>query len=158
MRTRVTASLLAAASVSAALVAAAPPAAAQESTNPTGRPSCSAYPARDGAYGMRVSPAFTPSRPFKVNRGARVTLAARVFRNGQPCPDRPIGFYARGPFFIRNGQKVVPPYHLTGKDVSNGLGLAYTTVTAINDFRFFANYNVNAVTVGARAFSLVQIR
>jgi hypothetical protein len=109
-------------------------------------PNCGAYPA-GLAYQIRVS--RTPGG--KVGRNSPVTLFARVLRNGEICSQRNVRFYTHGPspaeFKVENGRRL-PIYHLSGSDTTDSTGLARLTVTSINDFRFFASYNMTSAENG----------
>jgi hypothetical protein len=118
--------------------------AAPASANPGAN--CGAYPPGQ-TYGIRVSPGFA-----KVHRGAIVRLSARVFRGGENCSGRSVGFYRR-----YAGQL---SFHLdTGfKGVTDADGLTSVPATVTRDFRYFGNYNNTPSTVGARSGAgLIQV-
>lgn len=155
MPNRLLAAAVAAVSISSALAVVAPAASAQ-STNPAGKPTCSAYPARDGAYGMRVSPAKAT-----VNRNSRVVTAARVFRNGKPCPNRGVDFSKRGPGKMqgagRNRKMVNPPFESFAFDTTDARGLATAAMTVTQDTRFQATFFDNSGRKVVRE-GLIQVR
>ena len=117
--------------------------AAPASANPGSN--CGAYPPGQ-AYGMRVSPGYA-----KVHHGAVVSLSARVFRGGENCSGRAVGFYRR---YAGQSQ-----FHLDYRTVTDSDGLSSVAVTAVRDFRFYGNYNSSPSTIGARSpGALVQVR
>ncbi|GAC1441318.1 MAG: hypothetical protein NVSMB55_08760 [Mycobacteriales bacterium] len=110
---------------------------------------CGAYPPGQ-SYGMRISPGYA-----QVHPGAIVSLAARVYRGGDNCSGRAVGFYRRFAGQIQ--------FHLDYRAVTGSTfpadGLATVRLAAVRDFRFFGNYNSSANTLGARSGGgLVQVR
>lgn len=148
MNKRLTAVALAVASLPLTVVttvATAGPATAAPGSN------CGAYPPGQ-AYGIRRNPNYA-----LVNRGAVVSLSARVFRGGENCSERRVGFYQRN----RGASQFALPEANKTTTLNGGTatGLAIVKVRANDDFRWFANYNSSASVIGARSSgALVQVR
>ena len=140
---------------------------AQEGTPPAGRP-CANGPGYTSIEGnpFLLSTSPKPSQgvgrrgetAVRVSRGAEVALAARLKRGPvtgpqKECPNERVGFYVRN---AGSSQYVL----IRGTDVvTDGRGLVAASKIASRDFRFFANYNTNATTIGARSSTtLVQTR
>lgn len=154
---------LAVASLPLVVLSAAGPASAQEGP-PPGRPCGNNY-TNGQEFAMRTSP--TPARgngrrgetAVRVSRGAEVVLGSRLFlaatdnRAAKVCPGERVGFYARDAgrteYVLLNSPDPVTDFG----------GLVQLSKIARVDFRFFSNYNINAVTVGVRTGqTLVQTR
>jgi hypothetical protein len=135
VRTRTTA-VLGAAALSAPLLVlgtAAPAAAA----------SCDYPPS--GSYRLTAFPAYA-----KVGPGSIIELGGRLSRNGGDCGDRRIGIY-----FRLKGQT---SFFLQSRQGTNDQGGWAYRLQPRRDFRYFANYNSSAFTVGARSsIGLVQV-
>jgi hypothetical protein len=101
-------------------------------------PNCGSYPPGN-AYGLRANVAGTVGvRVTRVAKGHTVVLTARVFRNGEVCSGRKVGFWIHGPReFYPDG---TPKYHLTGSAITDGRGIASISRTVINSFRWYAEY------------------
>lgn len=118
-----------------------------------GAPSCAGLYPPGQAYGIRRSPSYAV-----VRKGTLVVLSGRLYRGSQNCPGLRVGFYKRG-----RGQTgfTLPPDHTattSSRTDDTTLGLAHIASPANADFRWFANYNVSAVTVGANSgVGLVQV-
>lgn len=142
MNKRVTALLTTLASlplVAVTAIGTATPASAAPGAN------CGAYPPGQ-AYGMRINPGYA-----KVHPGTIVRLSARVYRGGENCSGRAVGFYRR-----YAGQVL---FHLDFRTLTNADGLSEVRTAAVRDFRFFGNYNSSSNTIGARSpGGLVQVR
>lgn len=133
MNTRLPAAI-AAAVLAVPLVAAAAPAQAADCNYPP-----------SGAYRLTAFPAYA-----KVKPGSIIELGGRLSRGGGDCGQRRIGVYFRlkgkTTFFLQTRQ---------GSN-DNG-GWAYRLVPR-QDFRYFANYNSSAFTVGGRSpVGLIQV-
>lgn len=118
---------------------------------------CGSYPPGN-AYGLRANVAGTVGvRVTRVRTGGAVTLTARVFRNGEVCSGRKVGFWIHGPReFYPDG---TAKYHLTGTAVTDGNGIASITRTVSNSFRWYAEYssdNGTGVASSRGADRLVQ--
>src|SRR5690349_20238607 len=63
-------------------------------------PNCGNYPPGK-AFGIRNSPDPRTTSgsviAVTVPKNGNITLSARLFRNGQPCPQTPVYFYFHGP-------------------------------------------------------------
>ena len=101
-------------------------------------PNCGSYPPGN-AYGLRANVGGTVGvRVTRVPTGESVTLTARVFRNGETCSGRKVGFWIHGPReFYPDG---TPKYHLSGTATTNADGIASITRTVSNSFRWYADY------------------
>jgi hypothetical protein len=82
--------------------------------------------------------------PVVVPKGNSLTLSARLFRNGKPCPKERVYFYFHGPtdFKMINGKRTATYHYSQSPKLTDGDGIARATVTVINDFRWFVNYNL----------------
>lgn len=99
-----------------------------------------------GSYVLRISPAYAKIRP-----GTAVRLTSRLVRTNAECSFERIGYYTRG-----RGQNV---FRLSVPEVANARGLVDATFQPADDFRWYTNFNLNAVTPGARSsVGLVQVR
>jgi hypothetical protein len=134
---RITALTLAALSVPVMALSTAAPAAAADCA--------AAYNASGRAYGLRISPSYA-----KVPKGSVVTLSTRLFRGTVLCNGEKVGFYTHN--------KGVTKFDLTRTDTTDSQGLGIVYYKPIGDFRYFVNFNINAVTPGARsAGGLIQV-
>jgi hypothetical protein len=98
-----------------------------------------------GSFRLVAFPAYA-----KVKPGSIIELGGRLSRNGGDCGDRRIGVYFRlkdqKSFFLQSRQ-----------GTNDNGGWAYRLAPK-RDFRYFANYNSSAFTVGARSsIGLVQV-
>lgn len=132
MRTRLLGLTAALAPLMALSIATGAPASAAPGAN------CGSYPPGN-AYGLRANIAGTVGvRVTRVKKGNTVTMTARVFRNGEVCSGRKVGFWIHGPReFYSDGS---PKYHLTGTATTDGNGIASLSRTVINSFRWYADY------------------
>lgn len=141
MKTRVTALLTALASIPVATVVAvgtATPAAAADCPNQ--------YPPGN-AYGLRISPRFA-----SIQEDSVVTLSTRLVRGPQECgPGLRVGFWVR----LQNR----PSFYLARATQTDGRGLVVRNFfPGSTDFRWYTDFNVNAVTKGAVSpWGLVQV-
>jgi hypothetical protein len=142
MNKRITALLTALASVPLVAVTAigtATPAAAADCPNQ--------YPPGN-AYGLRISPRYA-----LINEDAIVTLSTRLVRGPQECgPGLRVGFWVR---LQGEGR-----FYLARRTTTDNRGLVVRQFfPGDTDFRWFTDYNINAVTRGARSpWGLVQVR
>lgn len=135
MRIRLLALTAALAPLAALSIATGAPASA------TPGPNCGDYPAGQ-AYGIRATTNHVAQAVTQVPKGHTVLFTARVFRGGENCSGRTVGFYVHGPreFVTIDGQRI-PAYHLSGSAVTDGDGIAVLSKTVINSFRWYAAYN-----------------
>lgn len=142
MRKRFTAILTATASLPMAAVlsaATAAPAAAADCPNQ--------YPPGN-AYGLRISPSSAV-----IEEDSVVTLSTRLLRGPQECgPGLRLGYWVR----LQNR----PSFYLARVASTDPRGLVSRTFApGKNDFRWYTDFNINAVTRGARSpWGLVQVR
>jgi len=142
MKKRFTAILTAAASIPMAAVlstATAAPAAAADCPNQ--------YPPGN-AYGLRISPRYA-----LINEDSIVTLSTRLVRGPQECgPGLRVGFWVR-----RQGEGA---FYLARRTTTDNRGLVVRQFfPGDTDFRWYTDFNINAVTRGARSpWGLVQVR
>lgn len=141
MKTRLTAILTAAASIPMAAVlstATASPAAAADCPNQ--------YPPGN-AYGLRISPRYAAIQEDSV-----VTLSTRLVRGPQECgPGLKVGFWVR----LQNR----PSFYLARATETDSRGLVVRNFfPGSTDFRWYTDFNINAVTKGAVSpWGLVQV-
>ena len=136
----VAAAAAAATAVPLLVVAGATPAAAADCRNEYAQ----------GNYVLRISPAYALVRP-----GSTVRLTSRLVRTNAECSFERIGYFTRG----RNQAS----FRLAVPQQANARGLVDATFTTgagvTSDFRWYTNFNLNAVTPGARSsVGLVQVR
>lgn len=142
MNKRITALLTAVASmplVAATVVGTAAPAQAAD---------CPRQYPPGNAYGLRISPAFA-----RVNPDSIVTLSTRLVRGSQECgPGLRVGYFVR--------QQNRASFYLARSASTNSRGLVERQFfPGKTDFRWYTNFNINAVTPGARSgVGLVQVR
>ena len=142
MNKRITALLTAVASIpvaAAVSVATATPAAAADCPNQ--------YPPGN-AYGLRISPRYAAIQEDSV-----VTLSTRLVRGPQECgPGLKVGFWVR----LQNRSK----FYLARATETDSRGLVVRDFfPGDTDFRWYTDFNINAVTRGAVSpWGLVQVR
>lgn len=135
MKTRL-ATALSAAVLTAPLLALAAPA-------PALAADCNYPPS--GSFRLVAFPAYA-----KVKPGSVIELGGSLTRNGGDCGDRRIGVYFR----LKNQKS----FFLQSRQGTNDNGGWAYRLAPKRDFRYFANYNSSAFTVGARSsVGLVQV-
>jgi hypothetical protein len=109
-----------------------------QAASPSPAPNCAAYP--DPKHNMTADPSYA-----KVNSKSVVKMNGHLRRNGKPCPDKRVGFYAR------KGGNPTPPFTLgaTNKDTTDEAGDASISYVTCADVRWYANYDVSATQPGA---------
>lgn len=118
--------------------------------------------ARDYALSNKPGNGRRGETAMRVTKGAQIVLSARLsqvtsvsaqgIENQKPCPGERVSLHVR-----KRGQT---RYAQVNNDVvTRDLGRVVHVMTADRDFRFFANFNLDAVTPGARSETvLVQTK
>ncbi|MCU1693263.1 MAG: Amidase [Frankiales bacterium] len=113
----------------------------------TGCTTGEATPVTPAGFALRISPATTV-----VRKATTIQLSVRlVHTDGSAVSGARVGLYTRG--------KAAATFSLSRSLVTGADGLAFATFKPGTDFRWYANYDVDAATAGARsAAGLVQVR